>query len=99
MPRRPGERIKTDRRDAMNLAKSHRAGEMTPVLVPDEAHEGIRDLVQARLAARATRMISGVPIADGDEQPFTDHRGDLDTNSSAHAPGSHATPRPSDLIH
>jgi transposase len=51
IPRRPGERIKTDRRDAINLAKLHRAGELTPVWVPDEAHEAIRDLVRARLAA------------------------------------------------
>ena len=35
IPRRPGERIKTDRRDAINLAKLHRAGELTPVWVPD----------------------------------------------------------------
>jgi hypothetical protein len=47
IPRRPGERIKTDRRDAINLAKLHRAGELTPVWVPDEAHEAIRDLVRA----------------------------------------------------
>ena len=35
IPRKPGERIKTDRRDAINLAKLHRAGELTPVWVPD----------------------------------------------------------------
>ena len=34
LPRRPGERIKTDRRDAINLAKLHRAGELTPVRLP-----------------------------------------------------------------
>jgi hypothetical protein len=45
IPRKPGERIKTDRRDAINLAKLHRAGELTPVWVPDQAHEAIRDLV------------------------------------------------------
>jgi transposase len=54
IPRRPGERIKTDRRDAVNLAKLHRAGELTPVWVPDPAHEAIRDLVRARLAAVRT---------------------------------------------
>ena len=51
IPRKPGDRIKTDRRDAINLAKLHRAGELTPVWVPDPAHEAIRDLVRARLAA------------------------------------------------
>ena len=51
IPRRPGDRIKTDRWDAVNLAKLHRAGELTAVWVPDEAHEAIRDLVRARQAA------------------------------------------------
>jgi transposase len=55
--RKPGERIKTDRRDAIKLARSHRAGELTPVWVPDQAHEAIRDLVRARTAAvRALRQ-------------------------------------------
>ena len=51
IPRRPGDRIKTDRRDAINLAGLHRAGALTRVWVPDPAHEAIRDLVRARLAA------------------------------------------------
>ncbi|MBX6743603.1 MAG: IS110 family transposase [Acetobacteraceae bacterium] len=46
IPRKPGERIKTDRRTA--LARLHRAGELTPVWVPDPEHEAIRDLVRAR---------------------------------------------------
>jgi transposase len=50
-PRKPGERIKTDRRDAVKLARLHRAGELTPVWVPDQKHEAIRDLVRARFAA------------------------------------------------
>jgi transposase len=40
--RKPGDRIKTDRRDAINLAKLHRAGELSSVWVPDPAHEAIR---------------------------------------------------------
>jgi transposase len=44
IPRRPGERIKTDRRDATALARLHRAGELTPVWVPDPEHEAMRDL-------------------------------------------------------
>src|SRR6202041_2698250 len=51
IPRKPGDRVKTDRRDAINLAKLHRAGELSSVWVPDPAHEAIRDLVRARLAA------------------------------------------------
>lgn len=51
VPKRPGERVKTNRRDAVSLARLHRAGELTSVWVPDEAHEAIRDLVRAREAA------------------------------------------------
>lgn len=51
IPKRPGERVKTNRRDAENLAKLLRAGELTAVWVPDEDHEAIRDLVRARDAA------------------------------------------------
>jgi transposase len=43
---------KTNRRDATTLAKLHRAGELTPVWVPDAAHEAMRDLVRARATAR-----------------------------------------------
>ncbi len=46
--RKPGKRIKTDRRDAATLARLHRAGELTPVWVPDPEHEAMRDLVRAR---------------------------------------------------
>jgi transposase len=70
IPRKPGERIKTDRRDANNLAKLHRAGELTPVWVPDQAHEAIRDLVRARLAAvrtlrQARQQLSGFLLRQG----------------------------------
>jgi transposase len=53
VPVRPGGQIKTDRRDAMALAALFRAGELTAVWVPDEAHEAMRDLVRARTAATA----------------------------------------------
>lgn len=43
--RRPGDRVKTDRRDALKFARLHRANELTAVWVPDETHEAIRDLV------------------------------------------------------
>ena len=51
MPRRPGDRVKTNRRDAMDLARLLRAGELTPIWVPDAPHEAMRDLVRAREAA------------------------------------------------
>lgn len=50
-PARPGDRVKTDRRDAVLLARLHRAGELTAVWVPDEGHEAMRDLVRARTSA------------------------------------------------
>ena len=51
IPKRAGERIKTNRRDAVTLARLHRAGELTGVWAPDAAHEAVRDLVRAREAA------------------------------------------------
>ena len=56
IPNKPGDRVKTDRRDALSLAKLHRAGELTPVWVPDAAHEAMRDLIRAR--ATAVRVLS-----------------------------------------
>jgi transposase len=52
VPVRAGDRVKTDRRDATKLARSYRAGDLTPVWVPDTAHEALRDLVRAREAAK-----------------------------------------------
>lgn len=48
IPKRPGERIKTDRRDSMMLARLARAGELTAVRVPQPADEAMRDLARAR---------------------------------------------------
>jgi transposase len=50
-PRKPGDRIKNDARDAVTLARLLRAGELTFVWVPDEVHEAMRDLVRARQTA------------------------------------------------
>ena len=51
VPVRAGERVKTDRLDAIRLARLLRAGELTPIWVPDETHEAMRDLVRARESA------------------------------------------------
>ncbi|MGH7084186.1 MAG: IS110 family transposase, partial [Acetobacteraceae bacterium] len=51
IPLKSGDRVKTDRRDATTLAKLHRAGELTPIWIPDAAHEAMRDLVRARATA------------------------------------------------
>ena len=53
IPNRPGDRVKTDRRDAEKLAKCYRNGDLTPVWVPDAEHEALRDLVRAREAAKS----------------------------------------------
>jgi transposase len=48
IPKAPGERIKTDRRDALKLARLARSGDLTPVWVPDTEQEAMRDLTRAR---------------------------------------------------
>lgn len=56
VPVKAGDRVKTDRRDATKLARSYRAGDLTPVWVPDAAHEALRDLVRAREAAKRDQL-------------------------------------------
>jgi transposase len=57
IPRSPADRVKTDRRDAMTLARLHRAGELTYVFVPREDDEAMRDLTRAREdAVKAQRV-------------------------------------------
>lgn len=51
-PRKPGERVKTNRRDAVKLARYLRANELTFIVVPDEKRESLRDLVRARGAVQ-----------------------------------------------
>lgn len=53
IPKRSGDRVKTDRRDCLQLARLHRAGELSAVYVPGPEDEAIRDLVRAREDARA----------------------------------------------
>lgn len=70
IPKRAGDRVKTDRRDAASLARLHRAGELTSVWVPDPGHEAMRDLVRARLDAvhalrRARQQLSGFLLRHG----------------------------------
>lgn len=48
IPKKAGDRVKTDRRDSVSLARLHRAGELTAVWVPDGAQEALRDLTRAR---------------------------------------------------
>src|SRR4029077_522383 len=54
IPKKPGDKVKTDRRDAVELARLLRSGDLTRVYVPTVEDEAIRDLCRARDAARLT---------------------------------------------
>lgn len=74
VPVKAGDRVKTDRRDAQKLARCYRAGDLTAVWVPDRAHEALRDLVRARLAAkrdqvRAQHRLSKFLLRQGRQAP------------------------------
>ena len=76
VPVKAGDRIKTDRRDAEKLARCYRAGDLTPVWVPDAAHEALRDLVRAREAAkkdqlRARHRLGKFLLRQGRQRPPT----------------------------
>ena len=68
MPKRSGDRIKTDCRDGDALARLHRAGELTAIYIPTPDDEALRDLVRARedavgLSTQAKHRFEGVPVA------------------------------------
>lgn len=70
IPVKAGDRVKTDRRDAVMLTKLHRAGELTAVWVPDGAHEAMRDLIRARATAirvlgKARQHLQGFLLRQG----------------------------------
>jgi transposase len=74
IPRKPGDRVKTNRRDALQLARLLRAGELTAVWVPDEAHEAMRDLIRSRQMAvddlrRKRQAISSMMLRQGRTYP------------------------------
>ena len=79
-PRKPGERVKTNRRDAVKLAMLLRGGELTMISVPDEARESLRDLVRARENAqqdllrhrnRLTKLLYRRGLRHGDGRRWT----------------------------
>jgi transposase len=77
-PRRSGDRIKTDRRDALELARLHRAGELHPVWVPDEETEAMRDLTRARedfkyVQTRARQRLQSFLLRHGRRYPGRSH--------------------------
>ena len=70
VPKRSGDRIKTDRRDACNLARLYRSGELTAIYVPQEDDEAMRDLVRAREDAinayrKARQRLCGILLRHG----------------------------------
>lgn len=70
IPRKPGDRVKTNRRDATMLARLNRAGELTPVWVPDADHEAMRDLIRLRsvvrqVVTRARQHLQGFLLRHG----------------------------------
>ncbi|EOJ6176571.1 IS110 family transposase, partial [Escherichia coli] len=58
IPKSPTDRIKNDHRDAISLARLLRAGELTPVWIPDLTHEAMRDLIRARAAAKRDSRVA-----------------------------------------
>jgi transposase len=94
IPRKSGDRQKNDTRDAASLAVLHRGGLLTAIWVPDAAHEAMRDLVRARLAAvrnvRTARqqlsafLLRHERVYPGNRKPWTKaHRGWLADQSFA----------------
>ena len=74
IPVRPGDKVKTDRRDALKLARLLRSGDLTPVWVPDEEHEALRSLVRSRADAkvdelRAKHRLSKFLLRQGAQPP------------------------------
>lgn len=56
IPTKAGDRVKTDRKDAVRLARAYRAGDLTAVWVPDAATEALRDLVRAREVTKQDQL-------------------------------------------
>ena len=104
IPQRPGDRVKTNRRDAVTLARLLRAGELTAVWVPDAVHEAVRDLTRAREAAmkdlrQKRQQLLSFLLRHG--RVFTGHRhwsqplaGRADVRASGAADRLSGSPRP-----
>lgn len=78
IPKKPGDRVKTDRRDCITLARLLRAGELTSVWVPDEVQESLRDLTRARedmkhLQQKARQTLLAFLLRHGRRYPGKKH--------------------------
>jgi transposase len=74
IPKKAGDRVKTDRRDAVSLARLLRAGELTPIWVPDKEQEAMRDLTRARedmkgMERRSRQRLGGFLLRHGKVYP------------------------------
>src|ERR1700681_4823435 len=74
IPKRSGDRVKTDRRDSQMLARLHRAGELRAIYVPDDTDEAMRDLVRARedavgVATQAKYRLKAFLLRQGRRDP------------------------------
>jgi len=74
VPKRSGDRVKTDRRDSLTLARLHRVGELRAIDVPDDADEAMRDLVRARedavvVGTQATYRLKAFLLRQGRRYP------------------------------
>lgn len=74
IPKKPGEQVKTDRRDASKLARHLRGGDLTAVWVPDEEQEAMRDLTRARgdmkqQETKARQQLNGYVLRHGHAWP------------------------------
>ena len=96
IPKRSGDRVKTDRRDSQMLARLHRAGELRAIYVPDDTDEAMRDLVRARedavgrghageVPAEGVSAAAGAPLSgrDGWTLPYRRWLTDLSFPSAA----------------
>jgi transposase len=82
IPKKPGDRVKTDRRDALALARLHRSDDLTAVWVPDSGDEALRDLVRAREDCvedrqRARHRLTKFLLRQGIVAPAGTHSGTL----------------------
>lgn len=78
VPRKPGKRVKTDRRDARKLAELVRSGELTPVGVPDEEHEAVSDLSRVREEMKRVELSVKQRLAAFLQQRCHHHGSDYD---------------------
>ena len=101
IPKKASDRVKTDRRDAQQLARLYRAGELTAIYVPEEEDEAVRDLVRARQAAvidqrKARQRLKGFLLRLGFR--YTGKTSWNDAHQRYLAPVDHASSGPTDRL-